>query len=1039
MKGKGMNREMKRFYRLVGIVLFVLLGQFNGQSAKFYNINSLYGISLREVNSVCSDEQGFIWASSKIGILRITDDDHRIYQLPYANTNVITVKLVYEQSHLYAFSNNGQIFQFNPIYDRFDLMLDLSVMLNTRYLNVLRMFVDASGTFWFASTMGVYRYQSGQLTLGFDIRNENFAITPFDDHQFVLVQNNAVLLLDTQSSKVTTLYAITGDVPMQPSSVYHDRVHQRLWIGTISSGLYLFDFKTQDLRRVLDAVFPRQPILDIEKNSESTMLIGVDGQGIWEVDSQATRVMNVLREQVNDPSSLKGNGVYDLYCDNHRRVWVCTFSGGLSFFDQATPLVTQVSHQINNPNSLANNDVNNIIEDRNGKLWFATNNGVSCWNVSTHQWQHLMNDTRGQAKVFMSLCEDDQGRIWAGSYSSGVYVFDSKSGRELAHYMRNEAGSPVLSDFVLDIYKDHEGDIWIGGVNGEFICYQQQSGQFRTYTREPINVFAEIAPGELLLGCSYGLIQLNKHTGAMKQLLLGFSVTDILVQGDVVWLCTGGEGVIQYHPAKAQSNKIDVRSGLPSNFVKSIVDVDDYLWIGTESGLCRLNPSDLSVVSYSSNYLLSRSSFNNRSHCQLRNGQLAWGTNLGALLFQPSQVQEMPSGGKIFLQDLLVSGRSVRDTLVFDLTKPIDQLESVELKYYQNTFSLEMLSIQTSAGSKFSWQLEGFDKEWSQPSDNRMVTYTNIPSGSYVLKVRMYDSSLSHVVDERTLSIEIVPPFWKAWWFWVLVYVVLLGLAVLVFIYYLKSIRQKHTEEKVRFFTNTAHDIRTSLTLINAPVEALNREPHLTKEGRHYLGLAIEQARRLSSVVTQLMDFQKVDIGKEQLTFVMVDVVGLVSRRISMFDSLAQSRHIQLVFTPSQSQFLTGIDESKMERVVDNLLSNAIKYSREHSKVEISLTTTEQTWVLVVTDQGIGMSKAIQRRLFKEFFRGENAINSKIVGSGIGLLLVKNYVTMHQGAVSCVSRENEGSAFRVEIPYRQVAQMSLPDDHVSKSLLTDKK
>jgi len=206
------------------------------------------------------------------------------------------------------------------------------------------------------------------------------------------------------------------------------------------------------------------------------------------------------------------------------------------------------------------------------------------------------------------------------------------------------------------------------------------------------------------------------------------------------------------------------------------------------------------------------------------------------------------------------------------------------------------------------------------------------------------------------------------------------------------------------------------MTLIKAPVEELNKEKNLTESGQYYLSLAIEQARQLTSVVTQLMDFQKVDVGKEHLFLSMVDIVKLVSDRRVMLASYAHSKNIELVFVPDREAYFTAVDESKMEKIIDNLISNAIKYSHNDSQIQISLRCDDKKWTLLVRDGGIGITKKAQRQLFKEFYRGENAINSKIVGSGIGLLLVKNYVALHGGSISCTSQENVGSTFQVIIP-----------------------
>ena len=320
--------------------------------------------------------------------------------------------------------------------------------------------------------------------------------------------------------------------------------------------------------------------------------------------------------------------------------------------------------------------------------------------------------------------------------------------------------------------------------------------------------------------------------------------------------------------------------------------------------------------------------------------------------------------------------------------------------------------------------MEGFDKQWSQPTGNNLITYTNIPSGHLILKIRLYDSSLSNVLAERSIKINSIPPFWRTVWFWVLIIIVISGILLLYLLYYINQLKQEHTEEKVRFFTKTAHDIRTSLTLIKAPVEELSKEKNLTESGKYYLNLAIQQARQLSSVVTQLMDFQKVDIGKEHLMLSMTDIIKLISNRRIMLASLAKSKNIELVFASDRENYLTAIDESKMEKIIDNLISNAIKYSHDNSQIQIDLRCDDNKWMLHVKDNGIGISKKGHKQLFKEFYRGDNAINSKVVGSGIGLLLVKNYVAMHGGKIICKSQENVGTTFQVVFPFKSISKKS---------------
>lgn len=1014
--------KVLQFYRQKLIFLVFIVFSVNVSSVEFQSVNSLFGISIRVTNSVCKDDNGFIWASSKTGIMRLTGDDYRIYQLPYDTEGVLLVWLIYANSKLTAYTNNGQVFVYNPVSDKFNLLFNLNRLLDNKNFDVFSMLADADDDYWIALNTGLYRYHAGKLEMIGNISETRYSLISSDESNFLIASAEGIRKFDIQTMKSSLVYQMNGTDLNSVSSLFLDRVRNKLWMGTLSNGLFWYNFNSGVFSGVLKSAIPKQPILTIEENSDSTLLIGIDGQGIWELDKQGNKVLNVYKESVDDPNSLPGNGVYDIFYEPGKRVWVGTISGGVAFYDVASPVVTQIVHHPNYDNSLVNNDINDILEDSDGKIWFATNNGISVWNPLTNQWKNLFSDKLKQAQVFLTLCEDNKAQIWAGSYSSGVSVLDRRTGRELAHYARGEKDSPRMSNFIFDIFDDSQHDLWIGGVNGRFVCYKPDENKFKTYSDESVSSFAQFSSSQILVGLSNGLSVLNKENDSLKTLITGIVVQDILVFGDEIWICSSGEGLIWYNFKTGEINKYTTDSGLPSNFVNSIIYAGNYLWLGTEGGLCRFDPKEKTALTFSSVIPLSSISYNKSAVTALKNGKLAWGTNKGVVLFTPDSLKEVVAAGRIYFQDFTVSGRSIRDNSSFNLNIPVDKLENISLKYFQNTISIELLPLNVTTGAKFSWKLDGFDKDWSTPTGNRIITYTNIPSGKFTLQIKLFDSSLTQVLSERSVKIRMIPPLWKKAWFIILSIVVAIGILILSLLYYINSLKQKHTEEKVNFFTNTAHEIRTALTLIKAPVEELLHEKKLSETGKQYLQIAVKQARQLSAVVTQLMDFQKVDVGKDVASLKMTDVVKLISKRTLLYESFAKTKNVHIQFITNPESYVTAVDESKLEKVVDNLISNAVKYSHNSGTVAIGFKGEKSRWTLSVKDQGIGISKKAQRKLFREFYRGENAMNAKIPGSGIGLLLVKNYVSIHGGTVSFESQENVGSTFYVEIPFKEVPE-----------------
>lgn len=996
------------------------------QSVRFHHLNRELGISIRETNGICSDYNGFIWASSKMGVIRLTEEDYKIYQLPYESTDVISVRLACRDNQLYCYTNNGQIFIYDRVKDLFRLVVNIALEINNQYLGVNGLLADGNGRLFIASTDGLFIYENGQL-----LKDEIFSfyieqIAWHSDEILWVVNFSGIYKYNLSNAATDTVYLKSPRDNFQVSSIYYDQPFKKLWLGTLSAGSCVLQesHMAASLRFVED--LPVQPVLAIELVNDSTVMLGIDGQGIWAVDRETNILTGSYKEDADDPGSLQGNGVYDICRDNNNKVWVSTFSDGISYFDQGMHEIKQFTHQINNLNSLVNNNVNAVLEDKSGKLWFATNNGLSSYNPATEKWFAVNQNMKVGAQVFTTLCEDNAGNIWAGTYSSGIYLFDHHNGRELNHYEMSSEGTRGLSNFVFSIYKDSEGDIWIGGVQGNLVCFSYKERQFRPYPFLPVNVLEEYRPGKMLAGCTFGLVQVDKSTGETENLLEGYLIHDILVDGDEIWLCTSGNGLIRFNPVNKEVKKYTTDQGLLSNYVNSAVLKGNFIWLGTEQGLCRLDVNSGNVAVFPAEPTLIGSAFNSNAHFLLQNGMLLLGSNNGAFLFDPELIENSHPKGKMYFQDVIISGTSWRELADSLQSSPLDSLRRLSLNYNQNTLGIELLAIGSSAkGAKFSWKLEGLDKGWNQPGSVRTISYANLPSGDFVLKIRMHDSSLSQVIEERELVIEITPPFWDTWWFKLGAGFFLAGLLAFVLLQYVNRLKKQHSDQKIRFFTGVAHDIRTAVTLINSPVEELNKETKLSEHGRYYLNLALEQSRRLSKVVTQLMDFQKVDIGREELSLAMVDIVLLIQKRIQMFQPLALNKQVTLHFTTNQSAFIAAVDEAKAEKIVDNLISNAVKYSKETGRVDVELHVSESRWVLKVKDQGIGISRKSQRKLFREFYRGENAVNSKIVGSGIGLVLAKKYVSMHKGRISCVSQENEGTVIQIVIPCRRVEQTGI--------------
>lgn len=1003
---------------IIGILTFLLPIHAISQDFAFNHINDLSGISMKEITAVARDENGFIWAASRTGILRVAPNDYRTYSLPFITKDVMNIKLASHGNLLTASTQNGQIFRYNRIQDKFEHWFTLPIQFSKDNW-VTNLEVDSEGKVWISTSRGIFVRKGEETIRPFKDKQGITHITPLDGHYILACIQSSFYRINTRDY---TLDKLKGNMPYTISAAHYDRYSRKVWIGTYNAGLWQYELDTQSVGKTAIADFPSLIVRAILIPDSTSAWIGIDGAGIWILDKKTCQVKHKLHEDLDNPSSLRGNSVYSLLMDEYNRIWTATTSGGLQYTESKPSAIEHLVHEINNPQSLHNNEVNDLMTDSHGNLWIATNNGISRHNARTNKWEQLYENR--QLSV-LSLSADTKGHIYAGTYGKGIYVLDETDGREIHHYNNNERDILSPGGFVFATYTDSEGDVWMGGVKENVFCYHPDNKELHSYNAQSVYSIAELSPGKMLLGCAYGVVQIDKRTGKSNMLLSGITVHDMAIDDHTIWICSSGDGIIGLDRHNVRNIYITTRQGLPSNYTRSMLLVGEDLWIGTDKGLCRLHLPDKKIYTFANLQLLADESFNVSAAYRMPDGRLAFGSNNGVILFHPEQIDTVPSSGRIYFSDIRLSGRSVRETADFNLSEPVDSMSTLRLDYPQNSFTLSVLPLgYVSKSATFSWKLDGQDKEWSTYTTNRYINYTNLRAGRYTLCIRLHDGG---ILAQRQLEIIVNPPFWNTLWFRLIILAAVIAICWLGIRNYMQRLRRHYADEKIRFFTQMAHDIRTSLMLIKAPIEELHKEKELSEWGDKCLSLASEQTRRLSDTATQLLDFERMDIGYEKPIFTDMDIAALTARRTETYKAYATEQQIEIVSSISPESYWIQADMRMMERVIDNLLSNAVKYSRPGGRIEVTFTGAPAYWILRIKDQGIGISKKAQQKLFREFYRSDNAVNAQIIGSGIGLMMIKKCIDIHQGKIAVKSELDKGATFEITMPLRPVSPQGTPE------------
>lgn len=342
------------------------------------------------------------------------------------------------------------------------------------------------------------------------------------------------------------------------------------------------------------------------------------------------------------------------------------------------------------------------------------------------------------------------------------------------------------------------------------------------------------------------------------------------------------------------------------------------------------------------------------------------------------------------------------------------------MKNDQNTFSMDVSSINFDNPSSilYSWKLEGFYDQWTPPTSNGTIRYTNLSPGNYTLKVRSILLDNQQILEEREIQILVERPFWLTFWAFLIYALLIIGAAYAFLRYQIIKRERKTSEEKINFFTHAAHDIRTPLTMIKAPLSEIMEKENLSENGQKNIQLAMQSTENLAELANNLINFQKEELYSSQTIVTAHELNHYLSNYMHQFDSFARQKDITLSYESSFDRLDVWIDTSKMDSILRNLLSNALKYTPQGGRVSLKAENNKNTWTLTLADTGIGMNKEDQKKLFKYLFRGHNTANQTTTGCGIGMLLTYRLIENHEGKISFSSTENVGTTFQLTFPIR---------------------
>ena len=1009
-------------------------------SAQLYRyLDTKQGLSSRRVIAVEKDQKGYMWFLTQEGVDRyngkqftnytLSDGTHTVQHFP--NLSQLHID---SQDGIWVTGKNGFIFKYNQDFDKYDLVINFADSLKTKHrLPLTHTTIDRQNNLWLCTRNAQYIYHpetKQMIKLESPIKEEVFYIEQAKRNRYFFGTKENVYVVQLKGNRLILEPEYTISNIHRVQHIHYHVPTDRLLIGTMADGFYVFDQQTKTMHNIGNLKDVTMNDAVTSQSSSEEILIATDGNGVYKLNMHTLELQSYLSTN-QESGKMNGDIIKDIYLDEEGRVWMTVFPISVTVYSDKYPKYEWLIPANNDNPLLTNSHVTHVIEDSDGDIWVATNNGIGCYHTRTKKWTTLLSShdlgRQDQNYVYISLCESTPGTILVGGYMSGMYRINKKDMQPQYFSPQAEGYTNIRPDkYIRSIYRDKEGTVWAGGYYN-FKGMNFATGEINHYQTEyPITVITSKSAEELWVGTVNGIYKFNKKNKGFTQepSLANIGTVNSIYQAndELTYIGTSGSGLCLYNNRTGELKTYDTsNSALISNNIFCILPStsEDELIISTDNALVCFNTQKGSFQNWTKEQGMLTDNFNTSAGVKTQKGEILFGCENGLVLIKDSI--QLPSK---FKSKLVFSDLNIRYQQMLPgeedspLNAPIDQTEEITLTHDQNIFSLDVSSINYDRPSRilYSWKLEGFYDEWTKPSQSHLIRYTNLAPGKYTLKVRAILLDDNRTLEERSLRIHVQPPFSQTIWAY-LIYVLLLLMAIFVIVRYL-WIRKDSvlSREKIQFFINTAHDIRTPLTLIKGPLSEISRTEKLTEKGQENLRYAIRSTDSLADLANKLIDFQKEELYTSSINVSPCELNLYIRNFTESFRPYSHKKNIQLTFTGTDEPIDGWIDKNKMDSILHNLLSNAIKYTPEGGQVSLCLQQRHSVWTLEISDTGIGISTADQKKIFKHLFRGQNAVNQRITGSGIGMLQTYRLVKRHLGTITVTSAENKGSTFYLSFP-----------------------
>jgi ligand-binding sensor domain-containing protein/signal transduction histidine kinase len=842
------------------------LGRVPNKSIRFERILVEQGLSQNTVNCILQDSKGFIWFGTEDGLNKYDGYKFTVYRHDPKDPHTLsdnTIRTAYEDHSgvLWVGTGRGGLNAFDRVTEKFThYRHDPDNARSLSYDTVTAVYEDSEGVLWVGTWRGLNRFdREREEFVRYRFRRASYRVTAiYEDESGVLWvgTSDGLARFDRETGEFVHYENISYDVRSLSNnmvrSIWQDR-DGVLWVGTGGGGLNRFDWEKEQFTHYLmdpgdTPGFVYNDVTTVYEDQAGVLWVGTDGGGLYQFDREMGQ-FDVYRTVPHQSDSLSSNYIRSIYQDRQGVLWIGTWDGGVNKYDWSKEKFVHYQNDPDDSNSLSHNHVLSILEDRDGVLWIGTSgrglDGFDRVKGTFTHYRHNPRDSHSLSNDYVTcLYQDIQGVIWVGTRGGGLNRLDPETG-QFVHYQNTVDDSTTLSSDVVEaIHQDRVGTLWVGTMGGGLNRFDAATEQFSHYryasydsdslSSDNVTSIYEDRWGMLWIGTEDGgldrfdrenerFVRYQSDPGDPNS-LSGDAVSSLYEdQVGILWVGTD-RGLNRFDQVQGTFTWYDEQNGLPSDVVSGILgDGRGFLWLSTTKGLSRFDPRTETFRNYGVDDGLQGYDFG--AYHKGRSGEMFFGGVNGLNAFYPDDVRDNPYVPPIVLTRLTQGGERVSgDTAV-------EAVAMVTLRWPKNFFEFEFAALNYVQPEKnqYAYMLEGFDKDWNSVGSTRSAQYTDLPGGTYTLRLKGSNNDGVWNDTGVSLTIVVVPPFWMTWWFRGAVVLALIGSVVGGYWLRVRSFESR-TRELATLVEQRTHEIdqrRQELEALYLAENKMHRHLHL--------------------------------------------------------------------------------------------------------------------------------------------------------------------------------------------------------------------